>query len=172
MPRSAPKNTFFYLQIALAVLFVLLFSARLFLQRQEKVSSYYPMPDFTLTERSGKTISNETLRGKVWIADFIFTRCGGQCPLMTNKMKQLSRELKGVSFISFSVDPEFDTPAVLSAYAKDYGVDSPDWFFLTGSKDAVNHVTTGLKFNRVDEPSMHSARFILIDRDGHVRHGL
>ena len=169
MPKTVHKSAFFYLQIVLSVLFILLFSVRLFLQRSEKLPSYYPMPDFTLTERSGKPATCAVLAGKVWIADFIFTRCAGQCPMMSAQMSRLSRQMKDIYFMSFSVDPEYDTPEVLSNYANGYEADHERWLFLTGSKEEINRVAAGLKLNRIDEPMMHSARFILIDRKGYVR---
>ena len=164
-----PKSTFFYLQIALGLLLVLLFLINLFLKKPERLPDYYPVPDFTLTERSEKPVNKTTLIGKVWIADFIFTRCAGQCPMMSTQMSRLSKEIKGISFVSFSVDPAFDTPEVLSTYADGYGADHERWLFLTGPKEEINRVTTGLKMSRVDEPMMHSTSFVLIDRKGNVR---
>ncbi len=169
MQAPAPKSVFFYLQIILAGLFILLFLIHLFFKKSEKLPNYYPMPDFTLTERSGRQITKDTLAGKVWIADFIFTRCTGQCPMMSNQMKRLGREMKNISFISFSADPEFDTPEVLSNYASTYGADQARWLFVTGPKQEINRVATGLKFSRIDEPMMHSVSFVLIDRKGNVR---
>jgi protein SCO1/2 len=169
MSKPAPKSTFFYLQIVLGVLFVLVFSIRLFFQTPKELPVYYSMPDFTLTERSGKPITKTTLIGKVWIADFIFTKCAGQCPMMSAKMSRLSREMKDIFFVSFSVDPAFDTPEVLSHYADGYEADRQRWLFLTGPKVEINAVATGLKLNRIDEPMMHSINFMLIDRKGKVR---
>ena len=169
MPAPAPKSIFFYLQIVLAVLFVLLFSIRLFFRKPETPPNYYPMPGFTLTERSGRPVTQATLAGKAWIADFIFTRCAGQCPTLSAKMSRLSKEMKGISFVSFSVDPAYDSPEVLSTYADRYEADRERWLFLTGPKEEIDRITTGLKMSRVDEPVMHSARFILIDRKGNTR---
>ena len=98
----------------------------------DSLRSYGAVPDFTLTERSGSPVSLSDLKNKVWVADFIFTRCAGQCPLMSQKLNQLQRKLKGVQFVSFSVDPGTDTPKVLSDYAKLYSADPEKWFFLTG----------------------------------------
>ena len=89
--------------------------------------------------------------------------------MMSSRISQLSQKMKDISFVSFSVDPAFDTPEVLSHYADGYGADRERWLFLTGPKEEINRITTGLKMSRVDEPVMHSARFILIDRKGNVR---
>jgi protein SCO1 len=81
------------------------------------------LPDFRLLERSGKTLGLADLKGKVWIADFIFTRCPGPCPRMTSKMASLQRDLLNedrVRLVSISVDPAFDTPEVLAKYAAQY----------------------------------------------------
>ena len=163
------KNLFNYLQIFLAAVLVLLFLISAFLKRSDKPLNYFPMPDFTLTEKNGKQTQKTSLDGKVWIADFIFTRCAGQCPVMSAKMAQLSQVMKDISFVSFSVDPTHDTPEVLSAYADQYGADRQRWLFLTGPMNEINRIATGLKLSRVDEPMMHSTSFILVDGKGMVR---
>ena len=91
-----------------------------FLPAREEMPIYGSVPDFTFQERSGKDIHLSDLNGRVWIADFIFTRCQGQCPLMSGRMAELQEALKtsGVKLVSFSVDPEHHTPEVLSAYAR------------------------------------------------------
>ena len=87
---------------------------------QHPLPQYTQVPEFTLTECSGKKISLADLRGQVWVADFIFTRCAGPCPLITGRMKQIQAQVSSaddVTLVSFSVDPEHDTPQVLSEYA-------------------------------------------------------
>lgn len=127
------------------------------------------VPNFTLTERSGKNFSLQDLKGKVWVGDFIFTRCGGICPMMSTKMRELALKLPKTKFVSFSVDPTYDTPEVLAAYADGYEARKDQWFFLSGDAEKINQVITGIHLSRVDEPMMHSSRFILVDKEGRVR---
>src|SRR6187397_251104 len=75
----------------------------------------YNVPEFTLIERSSREVKNQELAGQVWIADFVYTSCGGICPIMTQKMRKLQDSLpEEIRLVSFSVDPETDTPAVLT----------------------------------------------------------
>jgi cytochrome oxidase Cu insertion factor (SCO1/SenC/PrrC family) len=98
------------------------------------------VPDFSLLERSGKQVSLADLRGKIWIADFIYTHCTDTCPLQTADMAKLQdRWLKEpkVELVSFSVDPEHDTPQVLSRYAGRFKADPKRWLFLTGHRPEI-----------------------------------
>jgi cytochrome oxidase Cu insertion factor (SCO1/SenC/PrrC family) len=129
-------------------------------------------PDFSLTERSGRAFSKNDLVGKPWIADFIFTSCAGQCPLMSLQMKKLQSHFPAESdfrFVSFTVDPDRDTPEVLAQYADRYGAEKERWFFLTGPRPQMNRILNGFFLSPVDEPAMHSIRFILIDGEGQIR---
>lgn len=133
-------------------------------------------PEFSLTERGGRPVTRADLAGRVWIADFIFTSCAGQCPAMTNQMAQLQDEFSGVSFLSFCVDPARDTPEAMTAYAERHGADPARWWFVTGEREALWRTAgEGFKLSVVDdpdsttEPISHSARFVLIDREGRVR---
>jgi protein SCO1/2 len=73
------------------------------------------VPEFTLTERSTREVKNQELAGQIWIADFVYTSCGGICPIMTGKMRKLQDMLPAeIRLVSFSVDPDVDTPAVLT----------------------------------------------------------
>ena len=130
---------------------------------------YARVPEFKLTERSGRQVRLRDLKGVPWIADFVFTRCAGICPMMTSKMSALAREMPEARLVSFSVDPEYDSPEVLAGYAKNYDADSDRWFFLTGPRETLNTVTIELHMNKIDEPMMHSASFVLIDAAGTVR---
>lgn len=101
------------------------------------------VPNFTLIERSGRQITLADLRGKVWIADFIYTRCPDACPLMSAVMARLQAEFANepdLRLISFSVDPQYDTPTVLASYAAKFGADRDRWLFLTGEKKVVYHL--------------------------------
>ena len=138
-------------------------------QGSKPLPVYGRAPAFSLTERSGRQISESDLTGNVWIADFIFTRCAGQCPIMSQQMSRLHKKLKEAHFVSFSVDPEFDSPGVLAHYANSYHADPHRWLFLTGDKAMLNHLTAGFHMNKIDEPAFHNVSFILIDKKGQVR---
>jgi len=139
------------------------------------------LPAFALVERSGRPLTRESLRGQVWVADFIFTRCGGICPAMTARMARLRREAEpGTTFVSFTVDPDHDTPGVLTRYASAVGA-GDDWLFVTGTQKALYDLSVGgfkLAAMEVppreripggDGPFLHSSRFVLVDGDGVVR---
>lgn len=132
------------------------------------------VPNFSLTERSGKRISLRDLRGKVWVVDFIFTRCPGPCPAMSRKFAQLQRafrKLDDVRLVSITVDPEHDTPEVLSKYADSYGADPERWLFLTGEKQTiVDLAVEGFKISAGNDPGLHGTHFVLVDRQGRI-HG-
>src|SRR5262249_7987413 len=98
------------------------------------------VPEFRLTERAGTPVTQADLRGKVWIADFIFTRCPDVRPVLTTRMRDLQKTLDAakadVTLVSISVDPGYDTPDVLKAYASAHGA-APGWLFVTGERDAL-----------------------------------
>src|SRR5947208_7826939 len=98
---------------------------------------------FALTERGGGTVSDETLRGKVWVASFVFTRCTGPCPQVTGTMARLQSELigePGVLLATFTVDPARDDPAELRKYAELFRADPERWLFLTGPEEEIYRV--------------------------------
>ncbi|MBI3724972.1 DUF420 domain-containing protein [bacterium] len=140
-----------------------------------------PLPviaDFSLTERSGRPVSLASLRGRPWIAGFAFTRCGGPCPKLTGEMRKLQDSLAGtdVSLVTFTVDPEFDTPRVLSEYADQFGADKERWLFLTGDERAVKKLVSESFFlpmekdpnARPSERITHSTKLALVDREGRL----
>jgi len=132
---------------------------------------------FSFMERNNQRITRDDLHGNIWIADFIFTRCAGPCPLMTMKMRQLQTAFSNaadVKLVSFSVDPEFDTPPVLSKYAEQYEADPQKWLFLTGDKKEIynfaqNSLKLTVKEATENSPIIHSTYFILVDRQGKIR---
>ena len=134
-------------------------------------------PEFSFTSQDGKTISTADLKGKVWVANFIFTRCAGPCPLMTGHMSELNQKLgdklKDVELVSITVDPEYDSPQVLKEYGERVGASPERWKFLTGPTDKVqNVVVKGFlqALSKDDEGApLHSTRFIVIDREGWIR---
>lgn len=139
------------------------------------------VPEFSLVERSGKKVTLANLSGKVWIADFIYTTCIDTCPFQTADMARLQdrwRDQAGLRLVSFSVDPEHDTPKVLSRYAARFKADPRRWLFLTGDRAAVSDlVEDGFHLAAAPVSSatsnagliLHSPRFVLIDREGLIR---
>ncbi|MET0282902.1 MAG: SCO family protein [Polyangiales bacterium] len=141
------------------------------------------VPTFALTDQGGKPFGSAELAGKPWVANFVFTRCPSVCPLLTAKFKSLQGKLADVpdaEFVSFSVDPEHDTPEVLTAYAQKYEADTSRWHFLTGPLDAIEKtVVAGFKIHIGDKkPSesdptlieiMHGEHFVLVDASGAIR---
>jgi cytochrome oxidase Cu insertion factor (SCO1/SenC/PrrC family) len=106
---------------------------------------YGDVPPFALVERDGRAVTSASLTGQVWIADFIFTRCGGMCPGLTTTMAALMRRLArdgggDVRAVTITVDPAHDDPAALSRYAERYGADPARWLFLTGEHDAIERL--------------------------------
>jgi protein SCO1/2 len=146
--------------------------------RQHELPVYGTLPEFELVDRSGQNVTLAGLRGKVWVADFIFTHCAGPCPLLSSKMSKLQdavRELDGVRLVSFSVDPERDTPEVLAEYAGKFQADPERWLFLTGAKEPLYRlVVEGFRL-AVEEGGpqagliTHSTRFVLVDQEGRIR---
>jgi protein SCO1/2 len=147
----------------------------------EGLSRYGAVPEFSLVERSGKTVTLANLRGTIWVADFIYTTCADTCPLQTAEMGKLQAEWRdkpGLKLVSFSVDPEKDTAEVLSRYADRHKADSQRWLFLTGAKEEITRlVQGGFKLSAVPVVNtqssegviMHSPRFVLVDRQAQIR---
>jgi protein SCO1/2 len=141
----------------------------------------FGLGDFALTERSGRTVRRDDLRGKVWVASFVFTRCTGPCPQVTATVARLHAELAGepgVRFVTFTVDPERDDPAELAGYAEHFRADPERWLFLTGPeaevhrllreefKVGVHRAGPGAKPGQEYD---HSTRLAVVDKAGRVR---
>ncbi|HVS36933.1 MAG TPA: SCO family protein [Gemmataceae bacterium] len=140
------------------------------------------LPDFTLTERSGRTVHLSDLTGKVWVASFIFTTCTGPCPAVTGTMAQLQSEFAkepDFQLVTFTVDPKDDTPAVLTDYAKKYGAKPDRWLFLTGKEADVYkllgdgfHVGAQKNTSADATPGTavtHDTHLAVVDRRGRIR---
>jgi protein SCO1 len=132
------------------------------------------VPDFRLTRETGASFPSATeLRGKVWVADFIFTNCPGPCPRLTQHMKRVQEGLNGISqakLVSFTVDPERDTPEVLAAYGKRFGADAARWYFLTGPRADLHHLSKDVfKLGDVAPDLEHSTRFVVVDKNSRIR---
>lgn len=136
----------------------------------------FPVPAFDFVDQHGQRSSNAALRGHVWIADFIFTRCAGSCPKVTATLVGLQRAIvdQDVRFVSFSVDPDDDDPATLAAYADKYNRQDQRWTLLRPTDgQAISILARKMQaFARSDDPKdqiMHSDFLYLIDQSGEVR---
>lgn len=135
----------------------------------------FDAPSFALTDQDGRPFDTARLRGKVWVANFVFTHCAGICPMMTKHMADFQRATKGstVHMVSFSVDPERDTPAALKDYAAAAKADESRWHFLTGATRAqLWAIAKGMNLavgEDTGDQVMHSNHFLLIDGGGKVR---
>ena len=149
--KVAPGNSLFrsiFLWGFLGFVFIAVVFSFLYTEFKAPAKSTLPrlsiVPDVTLTERSGAKVPLSDLKGKAWIADFIFTNCGGSCPIMSSTMASFQEQLKNVDnvlLVSFSVDPDRDTPEALRDYADLYKASPSRWLFLTGEKEKINYLT-------------------------------
>src|SRR6185295_8164904 len=107
--------------------------------REREPERYFEVPEFKLVDQNDKAFTKKDVLGKVWIADFVFTQCAGPCPMMTQAMAELQKELAGspIQFVSISVDPAHDTPAVLKKYAGVMKADEKNWTFATGDPKEI-----------------------------------
>ena len=142
-----------------------------------------PVADFMLTNQIGQRVTLADLRGQPWVADVIFTRCGGPCPRMTRQMESLQTALPAKSrakLVTLTTDPEFDTPEVMQKYATRFNAHPGRWHFLTGSKKEIAALgVDSLKLTAIekkpeertdaDDLFIHSTIFVLVDKQGRLR---
>jgi protein SCO1/2 len=132
---------------------------------------------FTLRDQANKPLSLKDLQGKTWVADFIYTRCPDQCPMLSRKMaafQDLIPKKAQVHLVSITVDPEHDTPATLADYAARYHADPARWLFLTGRPRDVENLVIDFKLLPPGEkPEIrrlnHSTPLVLVDPKGQIR---
>lgn len=136
----------------------------------------FELPEFQLVDQRGRPFTRADLLGKVWITDFIFTSCPTVCPRLTTELASVARTWKGeanLRFLSISVDPENDTPALLAAFAGKYDVDPERWLFVTGEPAVVKStVLQGFKMalgRGGDGNLFHAERFVVVDKRARVR---
>ena len=129
--------------------------------------------DFELINAQNQKFGTSHVEGQVWVANFVFTRCQGPCPMLTQKMGKLNDKFKdnaNVRFVTVTVDPEHDTPEVLQKYGKKFGADFQSWQFLTGDLKTVAKVMTEeFKLGYAEDIMMHSDRMVLIDPKKQIR---
>ena len=146
---------------------------------------FQTIPDFTLIDEAGKSFSAKTLKGKIYVASFFFTRCTTICPKITTQLSRVQDTFyqdPEVQLLSISVDPKFDEPSKLAAYAKRFDANSKQWHFLTGEKKVIYplvlkgfHVPLAdaseydAAIKNPDETFIHSERLVLVDKEGIIR---
>ncbi len=143
------------------------------------------VPAFQLQDQNAAPVTLDDLTGKVWIASFLYTTCPGPCPRLVEQLAAIRRDFAGdprVMLVSFSVDPDADSPEVLAAYARAHGIDARGWKLLTGPAETVYaFIRSGflLAVERVDAavaqasaeqgPVAHSTRLVLVDASRRIR---
>ncbi len=150
---------------------------------QNKIDTYWEVGDFELVDQHGEPFSSDALEGKIWLANFVFTSCAVECPILTHQLSLVRRKLgqrDDIAFVSFSVDPQSDTPERLANYSKPYGED-PRWSLLTGEIVSMTELITRkflLPMSHGTDGSSptkqtvieHSDKMLVIDGKGVVRY--
>jgi len=143
-------------------------------QAAQDLPRLWEVPDFALIERSGQSVTRADLLGKVWIASIIFTRCAEECPLVSNHMARLQATFAAepdVRLVSITVDPAYDTPAVLTRYAQSFAAQPQRWLFLTGDKAMIYRlVREGFRLGLMDP--QESVKSSAVPEAARVRHAL
>lgn len=139
---------------------------------------YHHVPEFQYLNQDSVMIESSDLKGKIWITDFFFTQCPSICPPMTSQMKRLTENTEDlndiVQFLSFSIDPERDTPAQLRNYIDEHEISAKNWMFFTGDEEATHMLAkeffNGAERNEdIDGGFGHTSYFALVDKSGLVR---
>ncbi|MFL0298833.1 SCO family protein [Aquirufa novilacunae] len=146
---------------------------------------FQTIPSFSLTNETGKTFDSKSLKGKIFVASFFFTRCTTICPKITSQVSRVQDTFLGdpeVQLLSISVDPKFDQPEQLALYAKRFDANKDQWHFLTGEKKIIYplvlkgfHVPLAdaseydAAIKNPDETFIHSERLVLVDKEGIIR---
>lgn len=136
------------------------------------------VPEFSFTDQNRNTITNKDYEGKVYLVEFFFTTCPTICPRMNSNLIQIQNNFEGIDnfgVASFTINPNYDTPEVLKAYAEKYGVTNPNWHLMTGEQNAIYKLANeGFNLYTAEDESVeggfeHSGNFALIDKNGFIR---
>ena len=169
--------------VGAAVITVLPFFQRMAMKAPPPIAS---LGEWQLTDQDGRVVGSESLKGQVWIASFFFSRCPSICPQQQKDFSQILKhvdDLKDgdkapIRLVSFTVDPEHDTPPVLKAWGDKMGVDSAKWSLVTGPEATIKELLMKRMFVDVGErvplgndlfDISHASKFVLIDQNGDVR---
>ncbi|MDE1191663.1 MAG: SCO family protein [Arachidicoccus sp.] len=144
----------------------------------ETSKPFFTVPDFQFTNQVNAKIDQSFIKNKIWVANYFFTSCPSICPKMMHNLIKVQNAFAGnsdVRLISFTVDPEHDSPQRLFAYAKQYGINALQWQLATGSKiDLYSFARKGLFVVATDGDGgagdfIHSDNLVLVDKDNHIR---
>jgi protein SCO1 len=149
-----------------------------------KDTVFHKIPEFKLIDQNGNTFTSAQTKGKIYVADFIFTRCKTICPKMTSQLARVQdafQQNTDVLLVSHSVDPNYDSAEILRGFAKQNEAKDGKWFFLTGDKKAIYNLgINGYKVSvadasaydknvSIDETFIHTEKLLLIDKEGYIR---
>jgi protein SCO1 len=166
---------------------VLVLVAALFVtagRNRSNLPVYGEVRQFTLTNQAGEMVRLQDLKGKVWVADIIFTRCAGPCPKMTDEMRKLQAAFDAkepLRLVTLTTDPEHDTPTMMRKYSEKFSAEPNRWFFLSGPKPEIlaNLAAGSLKMSAVEKEEtqqenpndlfIHTTMFVLVDKAGKIR---
>ena len=148
-------------------------------KKSDSLKSFHTIPNFSLTNQEGKTVTEKDFEGKIYVTDFFFTSCPGICPKMTANMNILQDEFiddEEILLVSHSVTPDRDSVSVLKKYATEKEVNSKKWHLLTGDRQQIYDlgrksyfVEEDLGTTKKDEDFLHTENFVLIDKNKHIR---
>ena len=179
-----------FLKVGIVISLAFVFATTIWVIRQGKSKDsslpvYGTVEEFQLVNQENTVFNSQSLNGRVTVVNFIFTSCGGVCPLLTQQMAKIQDKTKDlgnrVQLVSISVDPDKDTPARLNEYGKLYGADYKRWVFLTGPIDTIRRVVVKGFMNAMSEgkqsegpaPDLfeitHGENFVIIDKEGNIR---
>ena len=139
---------------------------------------YHSIAPFRFVDQDSVVVTNADFAGRVYVADFFFTSCRTICPIMKTQMLRIYDATAGVQdflILSHTIDPEWDTVALLHDYAERLGVESKRWHFVTGEKDSIykiaqtSYFATAMEDRTEPDGFIHSGAFLLIDRKGRIR---
>lgn len=139
---------------------------------------YHTIADFSFVNQDSAVVTNETFKDKIYVADFFFTSCRTICPIMKTQMLRVYEVVKNdpeVLILSHTIDPEYDTVALLHDFAERLGVTSNKWHFVTGDKEAIytiaqkSYFSTALEDKTEADGFIHSGAFLLIDKQRRIR---
>jgi len=139
---------------------------------------YATIPPFSFTDQERKTITEQNLNGKIYVADFFFTSCPSICPVMQRNMLTVFKAYEGkqdFKLVSFTIDPRHDTIPVLKTYAEKLGAKADQWYFLLGKKEEVyqlaekNYLVSVSEDGRAPGGFVHQGWLVLVDKKGRVR---
>lgn len=167
-------------RLVFLILFLTIFLLSACSQKKIENMKNWPIKEFTTTNQDNKPFGLKDLKGKVWVSDFIFTRCIDICPPMTANLTKLQKMvtdegIKNIEFVSFSVDPSNDSPEELTKYATQYGANTKNWSFLTGYSQkwienfALENFKTLVKKPFDGDEVIHGTEFYLVGPDGKIK---